>query len=52
MNALASTLCFSTNFMLIKLMNTMEPKVSPFLLLTTDALVCVALLTPIANVKT
>jgi len=47
-NALISTVCFSTNFMLIKVLNTMEPNVSPFLLVTLDALICCILLTPVA----
>lgn len=51
-NMLCSTLCFATNFMFIKLMNRMEPNVSPFLLITMDALVCVAFLTPIAAFRT
>lgn len=49
---LCSTLCFATNFTFIKLMNIMEPEVSPFLLITMDALVCVAFLTPIASYRT
>ena len=47
-NALLSTVCFSTNFMLIKVLNTIEPTVSPFLLVTLDALICCVLLTPVA----
>jgi drug/metabolite transporter (DMT)-like permease len=49
---LISTLCFATNFAFIKLMNTMEPTVSPFLLITMDAFVCVLFLTPIAYYRT
>lgn len=51
-NMLTSTLCFATNFTFIKIMNKMEPNVSPFLLITMDALVCVVFLTPIANYRT
>lgn len=51
-NMLVSTLCFATNFAFIKLMNKMEPTVSPFLLITMDALVCVVFLTPIAYART
>lgn len=51
-NMLVSTLCFATNFAFIKLMNRLEPEVSPFLLITMDGLVCVIFLTPIAMART
>lgn len=51
-NMLCATLCFASNFGFIKLLNRMEPDVSPFLLITIDAFVCVLLLTPLASKTT